>query len=723
MTLFTPSYGACGQVTINGVVLPATGDTVTQPPVWIWGDGSTTRAWFPASHEYAMAGTFQVQVTATSVAGASITASTSVAIAPIDPLCMYDLRIKPETVVLRDGVTSAKVEMSLRGPAGEIVPLANSQVQFTSSNPALVQVDATGTVRSIGFGEATISARPLAYPRTAAAKVIAGHLRIEPPLLVLSMTGARTAHLEIDAAAADGTAITPSAANIIWSGGNVVASVDATGLVTALRPPANFAETPYIRAQVNGLSTHNAAAVRVLPDSTSLTYDRIGIPVGPRIAFDIVDTLQGFDQRRMFVDYDVARITDLAYGIEQEASGLTPNSGDLQYLVNDIAHEDGTRPCGLSGNPLRLGSSLDGNANCLRELGGAPAWGIYFHEMGHNFTLASRRFSSFANARPGGLYTEGLASAMGMYVGRTFRARASEYGLSTAILDSILASHLVWWHPGATPSLDAYVKAGAAYATMTPDVLADMLLILMDQYGYEFYRRFLACFLPADVDFPFAIETEAQQATLFVAALSAAVREDLRGRFRGTWGFPIDDAYHAAIHPQLVQWAAHADVSVAAPTVPVVEYYNAALDHYFVTWVPDEIAKLDAGTVMKGWSRTGQSFKAFTVAQAGASPVCRFYIPPALGNSHFFGRGTAECAATGQNNPSFVLEDPAFMQMFLPMAGVCPAGTAQVYRVFSNRPDANHRYMTDKAVRSQMVAHGWLVEGDGPDAVVMCAPQ
>ena len=155
----------------------------------------------------------------------------------------------------------------------------------------------------------------------------------------------------------------------------------------------------------------------------------------------------------------------------------------------------------------------------------------------------------------------------------------------------------------------------------------------------------------------------------------------------------------------------------------VVEYYNASLDHYFITWVPDEIANLDAGTVIKGWVRTTKSFNTYRLATTGTSPVCRYYIPPDKGNSHFFGRGTTECNATGQKNPTFVLEDPAFMQMFLPAAGVCPANTVQVYRVFTNRPDANHRYMTDKAVRAQMVAKGWAAEGDGPDLVVMCAPQ
>jgi hypothetical protein len=154
-----------------------------------------------------------------------------------------------------------------------------------------------------------------------------------------------------------------------------------------------------------------------------------------------------------------------------------------------------------------------------------------------------------------------------------------------------------------------------------------------------------------------------------------------------------------------------------------LEYYNAQLDHYFITWLPDEIAKLDAGTTIKGWARTGNSFMTHIVAQASSSPVCRYYIPPGLGDSHFFGRGTVECDATGRQHPTFVLEDPAFMHMYLPTLGSCPAGTAEIYRVFDNRPDANHRYMTDKLVRDQMVAKGWIAEGDGPDLVVMCAPQ
>ncbi|MFO1303404.1 MAG: hypothetical protein U1F54_06710 [Burkholderiales bacterium] len=175
--------------------------------------------------------------------------------------------------------------------------------------------------------------------------------------------------------------------------------------------------------------------------------------------------------------------------------------------------------------------------------------------------------------------------------------------------------------------------------------------------------------------------------------------------------------------PNLATNLAGASASIVAPAfATVVEYYNAALDHYFITWVAAEVALLDEGVKIKGWARTGSTFRVHTAPQAATSPVCRFYIPPALGDSHFFGRGTAECTATKTKFPELVLEDDAFMHLTLPQSGACPAGTRNVYRVFSNRADANHRYMTDAAIRDAMKARGWTPEGDGPDLVVMCAP-
>lgn len=161
----------------------------------------------------------------------------------------------------------------------------------------------------------------------------------------------------------------------------------------------------------------------------------------------------------------------------------------------------------------------------------------------------------------------------------------------------------------------------------------------------------------------------------------------------------------------------------SASSVNVIEFYNPTLDHYFITWIAAEINKLDAGLTPSRWVRTGLSFKAYVTPQAGTATICRFYIPPADGNSHFFGRSAAECAAVQQQHPDFVLEDATYMHLYLPSAGACPAGTAPIYRLFNGRADANHRYTTDRGVRDQMVARGWIAEGDGPDRVVMCAPQ
>ncbi|HEX4883138.1 MAG TPA: S8 family peptidase [Casimicrobiaceae bacterium] len=166
-----------------------------------------------------------------------------------------------------------------------------------------------------------------------------------------------------------------------------------------------------------------------------------------------------------------------------------------------------------------------------------------------------------------------------------------------------------------------------------------------------------------------------------------------------------------------------AAAAAGVQTAPVVEYYNQALDHYFVTWLPSEIASLDAGTVIRGWVRTGLAFKAWTTPEAGSSPSCRYYIPPALGNSHFYGRDGSECEATRRNLPALELEEARFMHLALPTLGTCPANTIPVYRVFSNRADANHRYTTERAVRDQMVARGWVAEGEGADFVAMCAPR
>ncbi len=159
-----------------------------------------------------------------------------------------------------------------------------------------------------------------------------------------------------------------------------------------------------------------------------------------------------------------------------------------------------------------------------------------------------------------------------------------------------------------------------------------------------------------------------------------------------------------------------------APAVPVIEYYWAARDHYFMTAIPAEIAALDAGT-FGGWMRTGLSFNAYAQPSGFASRVCRFYIPPAYGDSHAYSASPEECAATQVKFPVLEEESTSVFYIALPdlSTGVCPAGTVPVYRLYNNRADTNHRYTTSLAIRSQMIAKGYIPEGYGPNAVAMCA--
>jgi hypothetical protein len=123
--------------------------------------------------------------------------------------------------------------------------------------------------------------------------------------------------------------------------------------------------------------------------------------------------------------------------------------------------------------------------------------------------------------------------------------------------------------------------------------------------------------------------------------------------------------------------------------------------------------------------RTGLAFRAYPTAQPGTSPVCRFYLPPAYGDSHFYSASAGECDQVRTRFPFFKVESNAVFDIALPDAatGTCPAGTAPVYRIWNARADSNHRYVTGRALRDSMIAAGGVAEGYGSDAVIMCAPQ
>ena len=161
-------------------------------------------------------------------------------------------------------------------------------------------------------------------------------------------------------------------------------------------------------------------------------------------------------------------------------------------------------------------------------------------------------------------------------------------------------------------------------------------------------------------------------------------------------------------------------VTALEPTAQAIEYYNASLNHYFITAFPEEAAMLDAGVIVKGWVRTGVTFNAWRdpADDPAAAPVCRFFGTPGVGpNSHFYTADAAECA-TVKANPDWTYEAVAFY-IEVPQNGACPANTEAVYRSFYPGADvsqSNHRFLPDLTMHQKMAGSS-ILEG-----VVMCAP-
>jgi hypothetical protein len=359
-----------------------------------------------------------------------------------------------------------------------------------------------------------------AQATSSAASAIVGSIRVLPPILLLSVSDNPTGALAVEIRDAAGNVISPE--SVLFSSSNPsVATVSDAGIVTAIAPPQDFGSTPYISAIVDGVPAENFVVVRVTQRSLGLTLDPFW---GRHVAFYVPrEPISRFNYQQIFRDYDIVRITDIAYELEWEASGVVPFGGSTQFLVDDPGHGgDGTVPCGLAGNPIRLGSDVDkpvhNSCMIVTSDAGSPQWGVFFHEMGHNFLgEGGLKINQFMSGHSNDfVYSEGLATSLAMYAAKMLQQRSASYMIPQKTMSNVESSV---WHFGSTPDLDQYIRNGTRYDQMTPSVLDDMIDTTCAQYGYDSLYRFHSLFLPHNTPLPFAVESDAKQATLFVAAL------------------------------------------------------------------------------------------------------------------------------------------------------------------------------------------------------------
>ena len=166
-------------------------------------------------------------------------------------------------------------------------------------------------------------------------------------------------------------------------------------------------------------------------------------------------------------------------------------------------------------------------------------------------------------------------------------------------------------------------------------------------------------------------------------------------------------------------------------SMKLTEYYNAALDYYFLTGRDGDKAALDA---VAAWARTGNEIRVFARPNLKTLPLERhFFANVAKGatrGSHFFTVLPGDQTLLTSLNPTNAqLNAKPFLEgvegYAIPKAATntCPVSTVPIYRAFKGAPryidDGNHRFSVSLAQHQNMVnALGWIDDG-----VVFCGLQ
>jgi hypothetical protein len=392
-----------------------------------------------------------------------------------------------------------------------------------------------------GNGSETAIALAVTLPAPAAP----AEVRSLPPLMMLSPAGPTTGQMTAEILDQHGHVLTNDPYHLQFFGptDTSVATVDASGLVTVHGVPVEFGDTPYMTLAADGDASANATVVR--GTTTDLGVDHRDYP-SDRIAYYLPESIEGVDLDQITESYDVVLATEAAYRLQQVAIGGRPFGGGHQYLVLDVSDDADTVPCGLSGNPVRLGWTygVPVHNSCYivnDPANRVPQSFVIFHELGHNFTWASTAFATLVGASTdfGFVYSEGCASLAAMWSGWGIEscpevindAGTAEVSAQFSSLRSYFLSELA-----------AYQGAGASYATIDPNVVDGIFFDLKDQFGVECWYDFFSLFAPIGDPLPCSVTGTAQQATLIAAAFSASAGQDLRAMFATDYGFPIDDA-------------------------------------------------------------------------------------------------------------------------------------------------------------------------------------
>ena len=149
--------------------------------------------------------------------------------------------------------------------------------------------------------------------------------------------------------------------------------------------------------------------------------------------------------------------------------------------------------------------------------------------------------------------------------------------------------------------------------------------------------------------------------------------------------------------------------------ITVVEFYNAALDHYFISPLAPDIDALDTGH-FAGWARTGLRSRRIRPRR----PV----VPASIRSAGSTFRRSMAIRTSSPRRPrsaqrvAKILNRPQLQRLFYetPNAfyigcrtterALAPRAPSPGLSLWNKRADSNHRYTTDRTIKTEMMGEG-----------------
>jgi|GEM_PF-3387365 len=258
--------------------------------------------------------------------------------------------------------------------------------------------------------------------------------------------------------------------------------------------------------------------------------------------------------KNIMSQYEVLNASELCAQIESQLCGTEFH--EIQRLEFDPWFQG----VAWSGNPIKMGSWMWRSD---------PPWFIVFHELGHNYTLASERFNRLYPALGyipfggddqnfGTNFMEAWATMVGLYAMRELFTNSDQYQLGTECITS-LEQEFNNNKNNFLNELRNY-EEDPKYSVLNPNLLDGIFLALADSFGYDIFPKFLRLLKPSTQTWDILEEIDTDEdytwaktvsMTITCCAFSITAGADLRDMFVTRWDFPIDDDIYAEVRPEI----------------------------------------------------------------------------------------------------------------------------------------------------------------------------